>query len=131
MAQKTIVRFVKRHGVYNSNDVAGFDKQDADKLIRNKVAVAHDPKSAAATVVEQNPVPTEPEKVNGSLFADLLDRPVKEISETLANKDENGVYVLSEPDLQRIASEENMGKGRKGVLKAIEDEMLRRVEESF
>lgn len=50
---KTIVKFTKRHGVYNPNDIAGFDADKAKWLVESaKVAKVHKGEPKAPTAEE-------------------------------------------------------------------------------
>lgn len=40
--QKVIVKFIKRHGVYNAGEVAGFEPRTAEGLFKAKVAEPHE-----------------------------------------------------------------------------------------
>lgn len=68
------------------------------------------------------PLPSEPDDP----LLELLDQPVKAIQEAVAERDEAGLPVLSDDDIERLAVAEANGKTRSTLMKALNEERVQR-----
>jgi len=126
--QKVIaVKFIKAKPPYNAGENAGFPENVAADLVRKKIAV----------LVNENEIEIEPEKTETpinlpeqSLLRAFLEGTKAEIEKILVSKEEDGNFTLSDSDLGKMVAVERNGKSRKGVIKAIEDEIFKRLQDN-
>lgn len=124
--QKVSIQFIKAKPPYNVNEVAGFSPSIAAAYVKGGVAVLVN-SSGVETEILSKPSPESPVK---SDFTDTLNKKVGDIEKSIIDTDDDGFFVFDNDALTAMLAEERAGKARKGVIKAIEDQLFKRLEDN-